>query len=206
MTAPEDHEDENTPEARMQRLLLARGQANRLDYVLNDIEAIHASAVERKALGPSTANYPKSLVITGDPGIGKTEIINKYVQQFEPEEAATRRIIRAFSATIPARATIRAVTAALLDGMGAPSPDRGDATTLARRLAKKLLQCGVEIIVLDEFQHLIANRRSDPVSDVADWLKTIINMTGIPIVVVGLPSSRAVLDQNLQLARRFKRA
>lgn len=193
-------------ESRLKRLLLARGGADRLDRIETDIEGIHAGGLERRALGTSTATYPKCLLITGEPGVGKTELIRKYVDRFQPEEATTRTIIRAFSATIPAQASIRAVTAALLEGAGAPAPDRGEQTELTRRLARTLKQNGVEIIVLDEFQHLVTNRRSAAVDAVADWLKTIIiNLAVVPIVVVGLPGSDAVLRGNEQLQRRFKR-
>jgi hypothetical protein len=38
---------------------------------------------------------------------------------------------------------------------------------------------------------------------VADWLKDLIDMTKVTLVIAGLPSSMSVIDQNVQLARRF---
>jgi hypothetical protein len=58
---------------------------------------------------------------------------------------------------------------------------------------------------LDEFQHFQDRESLRVLKTVSDWLKVLMDETGVPIVLAGLPYSHTVLDDenNEQLRRRF---
>lgn len=62
---------------------------------------------------------------------------------------------------------------------------------------------GTYMVVLDEFQHFFDKGSQMVMHQVADWLKILADETRCALVVAGLPTCRAVIDQNEQLAGRF---
>lgn len=82
--------------------------------------------------------------------------------------------------------------------------DKGTLDAMTMRLVKFIKECGVELIILDEFQHFIdKDKKNKVLLTVSDWLKNLINWTKKPIILVGMPESVRVLTENDQLARRF---
>ncbi len=70
-------------------------------------------------------------------------------------------------------------------------------------LAKLMQECGVQIGLLDEFQHLIETKSYEVLEDAAKWVKVLINTSGIPLVPFGMNYSRIILETDDQLAGRF---
>jgi len=72
------------------------------------------------------------------------------------------------------------------------------------RLAGLIKACGVELVILDEFQHLIDSRTNHILAQVSDWLKVLIKETGVPFLVVGIEGRvEVILQANPQLSRLF---
>ncbi len=67
------------------------------------------------------------------------------------------------------------------------------------RIQMKLQQ--VEVVLVDEFQHIVEASGERTLNKVGDWLKQQAKMTGIPFVLSGLPNSKVVVDVNAQFAR-----
>lgn len=149
------------------------------------------------------AAEPQCMFLTGASGVGKTSLIQHYLSQHPPTDELDRFHVPVFHAEIPAKATIKGVATALLDSLGDPAPDRGTTVTQGQRLAHLIKHCGVELILLDEFQHLIDNKTKRVIQDVSDWLKSLINKTRVPMVLIGMPESEGILEANPQLERRF---
>lgn len=149
------------------------------------------------------AQEPYCLLVVGQTGVGKTTLITDYVARHPREVTAESTVIPVLNAGIPAPATMKAMATELLAKLGDPMAQRGTLSQQTWRLRRLLQFCGVRLIVLDEFNHFI-DRDSDKVlRSVADWLKVLIDSTGIPMVLVGTLNSRSVLDANEQLRRRF---
>ena len=146
---------------------------------------------------------PQCMFLTGSSGVGKTSLIQQYLEQYPPIDETDRTHVPVFHAEIPAKATIKGVATALLDSLGDPAPDRGTTVTQGQRLAHLIEHCGVELILLDEFQHLIDNKTQRVVQDVSDWIKSLINSTKVPMILIGMPESEAILETSPQLKRRF---
>ncbi|HEV2883100.1 MAG TPA: TniB family NTP-binding protein [Pyrinomonadaceae bacterium] len=146
---------------------------------------------------------PEGMVIKGVAGVGKSKLISRYAEKFPRREEADRTIVPVLIVTIPQSATVKSLVSELLDALGDPFPDCGSAPNQTRRLRKLIKECGVEMIIADEFQHFI-DRDSDRVlHDVSDWLKVLMDRTKKPIILIGMPHCDKILEANEQLKRRF---
>ena len=146
---------------------------------------------------------PYSLLIIGESGVGKSTLIEQYVEKHPPRNSVTGKVVPVLCARVPRPTSIKSLVERLLQNLGDPFCGKGTTTSMTNRLYSLVAKCGVELIVLDEFQHFIDAERDKVLSHVADWLKDVINNTKIPIVLVGVPECTRVLKVNAQLARRF---
>ena len=79
----------------------------------------------------------------------------------------------------------------------------GTVESRTNRAARLLKHCGVELIVLDEFDHLFDVDRAKVMTKASQWLKVLIVNTGLPVVVCGMPEAEYVLSAE-HTERRFK--
>lgn len=146
---------------------------------------------------------PECMMLMGPSGAGKSTLMKHYLGRHPRTVGVHGTIVPVLEVTIPVPATVKNVATRLLYGLGDPLADRGTLDNKTIRLYRHLASCGVQLLLLDEFQHLI-DRESDRVlATVSDWLKNLISETNVPVVLIGLPQSRSVLDANEQLSRRF---
>ena len=62
----------------------------------------------------------------------------------------------------------------------------------------------MELVILDDFHHLIDTETDRILAKVSDWLKVLIKETGIPFLVVGIDGKvDRILRANAQLSRLF---
>ena len=107
------------------------------------------------------------------------------------------------SIVVPSRPTVKSLAELLLIALGATDWEKGTENAKTARLAKLMKQCGVLVLMLDEFHHFYDKSSHRVQHHVADWLKNMVGETKVALVVSGLPSLQAVIDQNEQLAGRF---
>jgi Cdc6-like AAA superfamily ATPase len=149
------------------------------------------------------AAEPECLLITGLQGAGKTTLCKSYASKYPSRFDREGKIIPVLSTSVPSITTKRSLPTRLLHAMGDGSADRGTSVSQTLRVIKLVRDCGVEMIVLDEFQHFIDSQSNVVLRNISDWLKDLINETGKPVVLVGMPDSEKVLRANPQLERRF---
>ncbi len=151
------------------------------------------------------AAEPECMLITGQQGAGKTTLIDWYAGEFEIRELPEKRVIPILVVTVPSPATVKGLATEMLEAIGDPAADQGTVSTITLRLRKFLTDCGVELIILDEFQHFDDRNSKGVLKTISDWLKNLLNKTKVPIVLVGMPGCESVLDAkgNEQLKRRF---
>jgi Bacterial TniB protein len=146
---------------------------------------------------------PSGVLITADSGIGKTTIGQYYAKDYPSVTSEGGTIVPILWSEIPSPATIKEMASQMLYDLGDPAPDSGTIGSITRRLGKLIKKCGVEIIILDEFQNLIDQDTTHVLKTAANWLKTFMNKTKVPMVLTGMPWSVKILNANAQLKRRF---
>jgi type II secretory pathway predicted ATPase ExeA len=147
----------------------------------------------------------EGILIQGDTGAGKTTVVKLYMQDYPRSVTEEVTIVPVLYATVPVPATCKSLVTALLTAIGDPAAERGSQISQTLRLKRYMEACKVELLILDEFQHFQDRDSLKVLKTVSDWLKVLMDETGVPIVLAGLPYSHTILDaeNNEQLRRRF---
>lgn len=161
------------------------------------------SAIEECKNSTFYSKQPECLSLTGPPRCGKTTIIETFIKKYPDnltEEGTVKPILYC---EVPCPATINGLVSTLLLALGDPFYNR-KSTIIDKtfRLEKLLKKCRVQLIILDEVQHLIDSNRKKLIHDSSDWFKNLIAKTKIPVVFVGLEYSLQVFEENKQLGSR----
>jgi len=118
------------------------------------------------------------------------------------EPGGTR--IPIFYAETPSPVTVKGMAASMLAHLGDPAACHGALWAMNYRLIRLMLDCQVELVILDDFHHLIDKETNRVLEQVSDWLKVLIKETGIPFLVVGIEGKvERILEANAQLSRLF---
>jgi len=100
-----------------------------------------------------------------------------------------------------AATTSKRLMVQILQKLGDPQPERGTEQTLTYRVMQYLQRRGIELLIIDEVQHL--NGRSSASSDVTDTLKSFLDAGVVPIVFLGTNEAEDLFERNLQLNGRL---
>jgi len=146
---------------------------------------------------------PLCALITGEPGVGKSTLCEKYEEAHPRIETEEKTIIPVLVSEIPIPTTAKNMVTALLLALGDPLADKGTTYSKTLRLFRLLRECETGIIIIDEFHHIIDKDSKKILYTVSDWLKQLITKTELPLILVGLPHSVKILEANSQLKRRF---
>lgn len=146
----------------------------------------------------------KGLVIQGPSGVGKSTLIKEYVRGLESAKETEKVKRSVLVVEIPSSPTKKNLATAMLTAMKDPYADSRShsAETKFARIILLLSNLNVEVVVLDEAQHLVDYKRNDAY-EAADWVKSLMNETRIMFVLVGLKRTEGLLWANEQLRRRF---
>lgn len=137
--------------------------------------------------GQSGASTP-SMIIMGDSGTGKSALLTHYVNQHLSNGSQRVLLTRV-------RPTLVETLQWMNNKLGGGRNSRAKASDygLTDVVIRKLKQSSIELIVVDECQELIQNRRQKERQDVNDRLKFISEESNIPIIWVGLPCAEHLL-------------
>jgi DNA transposition AAA+ family ATPase len=168
---------------------------SRFKHAIAEIAQLHHYSKQNEVGG--------GLVITGPSGVGKTTILNHYLAMFPRVHEAQKTRIPVLRVTTPASPTVRSMAEAILIALGANSASRGSAEERTLRIYNLLKVCEVELILIDEFQHFYYAHSIVEFRRISDWLKNLISLSGLAVILCGLPETEAVVKSNEQLNRRF---
>jgi hypothetical protein len=155
-------------------------------------------------------NLPDCMFITGETGVGKTTFIEQYINKndrYDIEESdGERTIVPVLYCSLPKAKHPKPVVSEILRMLGDElQGDYGDVSKLTDRLVKQLKEAKTELLIIDEFQHAIETTNKNVIQEIGEWFKIFINKARLPIVFLGVPWSRPVLDINVQLKRRVRK-
>jgi len=150
-----------------------------------------------------TSGVCEGLLIFGQHGSGKSTSINYYLRKFPSKRVSGVKKIPVLLALTPETPSVVSLSDVLLSSLGDPVLTRNTAATKLNRIVHFFKECEVEMLILDEFHHFYDTHRVHEGRRVSDWLKNLMTLTGICVVLVGLPRAIAALHANPQLRRRF---
>jgi hypothetical protein len=150
------------------------------------------------------AGEPQCMVLEGMTGAGKSTLVRSYAETFMRYETDTGTKIPVFYMETPSPVTVKGMAARMLEVMGDPAAHKGPLWAMNARLTHFIHACEVEIVILDDFHHLIDKETHRVLETVSDWLKVLIKETGVPFLVVGIEGTvELILRANAQLSRLF---
>jgi len=161
--------------------------------------------IEEYHLLSTTSKEPKGLFIYGNTGVGKSSILTGYADRYPKYEDQGITKVPILYSIVPVGATPKSVASSILSSLGDPNFDRGSENDLTERLLKFIAKdiCDVQMIIIDEFQHIIDRETEKVLKKASDWLKSFSDKAGIPMIICGLPESMKIFERNEQLDRRF---
>lgn len=154
---------------------------------------------------------PVGSMLLAEGGLGKTTLCKTILSLMPPTEKIEtdhiKKIIPVCYVEVPSPATVKSLAITMLRELGDPTYENGYGTTeyLTSRLIYLLAQCETKLIFLDEFHHLFERKPTSTRMNrtTGNWLKTLVNRTGISFCLVGLPEFVPLLQVDSQIARRF---
>ncbi len=105
-------------------------------------------------------------------------------------------------ASIPPRPNERDIYKALLRACDYDCPDRERTEAVRRRSFGVIRDHGIQMIALDEVNHLAEAGANLPHRAAADHFKSIADETGVGLILTGLPKFQTVIDGNEQFRDR----
>lgn len=150
------------------------------------------------------AGEPHCMALEGPTGAGKTTLIVDYAKQFPRYKTPGGVRIPVFYLEVPSPVTVKGLAEKMLEALGDPAAHKGTQTTMDLRLVTFIKECKVELVILDDFQHLIDSEKQKILAKVSNWLKVLIKEAGVPFLVVGIEGGvEIILKANLQISRLF---
>jgi thymidine kinase len=153
----------------------------------------------------------QSMALIGESGSGKSRLCEGYVEESPRYTENGQKIVPVLYASMPEKATSKVMVSRLLRNLTGLKTISGTEENIQGRLSPRLVAAKTEMIILDETQHLTRESSSISIQHAADAIKTIMNDTKIPVVCVGMKSSKTLLTgktrfkHERQLFRRNRR-
>ncbi|MDH7639956.1 TniB family NTP-binding protein [Sphingomonas oryzagri] len=136
---------------------------------------------------------------------GKTWTLKSYIAELKTKTAAATGLSphphQAIYIGLKKRTTVKMLFQNVLAKLGDPHVNVGNVEILEQRCKELLLEHGVQLLFVDEVQHLLGG--SQVKEDVTDQLKTFMDEGLVPIVMAGNERSREFFEANPQLAGRL---
>lgn len=146
---------------------------------------------------------PICIALVGESRTGKSRALEECEDKHPAErdnEGLNMPILRVKT---PSKPTVKSLAELMLQAMHDPLFDRGTENSKTTRLQTLMRNSGTRMVMIDEFQHFVDKGSHKVMHHVADWLKILVDDSRVALVVAGLPTCQAVLEQNEQLAGRF---
>lgn len=151
-------------------------------------------------------NVASCLLLTGESGSGKSGLADHYAKKNPLQEEAERTYIPVLHYEFEAVSTPEELLKSLLVAIHDPQLGQGgrNKKDLLDRLVKLMKVTGVELLILDEIQTIIQRRSATVISHIADLFKDLIKKSNVPIVFMGMPWTKYLIDSNPQLKQRIR--
>lgn len=153
-----------------------------------------------------TGTQGTGMILTGMPGTGKTTILKRYVKtslevrdDIESDTLTKLPIIRV---VIPPKPTIISLIKTILYKVDHIAP-KGTEADLRERLAVLVDEQEVELIIFDEFQHLLREQAQISTRNVLNFIKVFMDECNLAVIMAGLPKGYDAISEFEELDERL---
>ncbi|TAJ72125.1 MAG: hypothetical protein EPO51_08390 [Phenylobacterium sp.] len=148
----------------------------------------------------------RGFLMVAPPQTGKSTILSSYLARANTEEALAEGRIPVLMVTLTANQTRKGLSQDILRALapfGYLAPWKsGTESVLLDRVATYIRRCQVELLILDEFHHLVHSDKLEVNSSVSEMVKWLLIEAVAPIVMSGIDDAWKPVRGNVQLARR----
>jgi hypothetical protein len=153
----------------------------------------------------------KGICFLGETGAGKSTLLKIYEDDpsFKKKKIingheCTSKITPVLRVELDSNSKPANVASKMLEVLGEPYYYKGSEKDLTFKLKRYLEDGEVELIIIDELQHLVDTDTKRVIKKAADWLKQLLNDVNIPIVFSGIrEEANKIFKNNDQLDERF---
>jgi hypothetical protein len=171
-------------------------------YVAHPAAEAATAEIRRLHAGCDAGLEGECMLLIGQTRSGKSTILKRYTDRHPPSLDGDRDRRPVVYIDVPSRCTVKSLAETLLTRLGDRFPHKGSEPSMTERVLWYLQAQKTELLILDEFQHLIDRRSQRVHYDVANWVKQLLNRMQRPILLAGLPTAADVLDADRQLEWR----
>lgn len=150
-----------------------------------------------------TSAEPICISVIGESRTGKSRLLEACAARHPRHRNQDGLLVPILKVSTPSKPTVKSLAEDMLYAIGDPLYAAGTENAKTARLKVLLRETGTRMIMIDEFQHFVDKGSSKVIYHVADWLKILVDDSRVALVVAGLESSLAVLEQNEQFDGRF---
>jgi hypothetical protein len=157
--------------------------------------------LEQLYMTSATRHETVLVPLVGESGTGKTRVQKHLLKKYEGERANEGLQTPLIRISMPRKPHIGALYDVILKALGDPIPNKGTISKKAERIQCLIEGCGVRMIIIDEFQHLLKGKDKEKVSVISDTLKILGDTNSLTLVICGLPQTVELLNYP-EFARR----
>jgi hypothetical protein len=149
------------------------------------------------------ASEPICIALIGESRTGKTRVQEECIADHPPIRDSSGLKSSILRVKTPSKPTVKGLAEVVLRALQDPGFNKGTENTMTTRVLTLLKKSETRMVIFDEFQHFYDKGTHKVMFHVADWLKLLADDARVALVVAGLPTCNAVLEQNEQLVGRF---
>lgn len=155
-----------------------------------------------QALGRHSRGEPQmGLRVLAPTGSGKSTAARTYKRLVERGIPPSDEHVPVLLLPLNSATTSRRLMVQILQALGDPVAEKGTEQALQARAVSYMRRLGVELLIIDEVQHL--TYRSNAKIDVTDALKSFLDAGVAPIAFLGTETALPLFEANLQLNGRL---
>ncbi|WAB99729.1 TniB family NTP-binding protein [Pseudomonas putida] len=168
----------------------------------------HGLQTLRRAAEIRLGGRPDSgAAIFGKSGTGKTHLCTDFIRDFvvpheEIEPKGRSRIMPVIYCRVPSESTVNSVMVKILATMGV-FLNRPTLGTLEYQLYQNLKNCKTQLLILDEFPHILKSMTENIIRAAGDWVKNLSDDFRGLILIAGEPFSEKYIDSRQAMGDRF---